>query len=319
VNETRSRTVDVTSSVLQGSKVGPLLFIVATKDLQSVQLSAGTELAMYADDLCLTKPLLTTSSVGELEADADKIISFNERIGLENNADKNSYMIASLCNSTRVEQPLRIGGAITVPSDHLMYLGVRFDRAMLFNDHVHAKAVAARRKLGHLHACLRTYKQYPTIAHVYQSIIRPALTYSAVMIIGASTANANTIARVDRLAARHAANQPRTTDANKLLAQFGWSDIADECRHQRLRLAHAWAHQLRPRPPGVALRTDAGDTRIARHRDGHQLAPLDARLARVAQACVRRCITDYNALPVDVRCTQDPKEYARKIANIARK
>jgi len=38
VNEARSRTVDITSSVPQGSKIGLLLFITAIKDLQTVNI-----------------------------------------------------------------------------------------------------------------------------------------------------------------------------------------------------------------------------------------------------------------------------------------
>jgi hypothetical protein len=230
VNEARSHTVDITSSVPQGSKVGPLLFNVATKDLQSVQLSAGTTLAIYADDVCLTKPLLTAASVSELEADADNVIAHSNRIGLRNNADKNTYMIASLSPKTCVESPIHIGGVDVAASDHLVYLGVNFDRALTFVEHVHAKAIAARRKLAHLHACLRTHKQYSTIAHIYQSIIRPALTYSAVLFVGVNANNGKTITRVDRLAARHATNKPRSSDASRQIAGLGWTNVEDECR-----------------------------------------------------------------------------------------
>ncbi len=47
------------------------------------------------------------------------------------------------------------------------------------------------------------------------------------MTVGANSSNGNTIARVDRLAARHAANKPSTTNANKLLVDLGWTDITE--------------------------------------------------------------------------------------------
>jgi hypothetical protein len=317
VNEACSHSVDITSSVPQGSKFGPLLFIVATKDVQTVQLSAGTSLTLYADDICMTKPLLTAASLGELEEDAENIISFSKRIGLNNNSDKNTYMVASLSNKANVEPPIRLGGVDVDAGDHIVHLGVIIDRALTFGKHVQAKATAARRKLGHIHASLRTYKLHSTIAHIYHSIIRPALTYSAVLIVGANDSNGETIARVDRLAARHATNKPRSTDATKLFADLGWTSVSVECRLQRLRLAHAWAHNRRPRPPGVTLRTDASDSRTARHRDAHQLAPLPASLTRVAKTCARRCICEYNVLPAAIRCIQNPAAFATLIANSA--
>ncbi len=79
VNEARSRTVDITSSVPQGSKIGLLLFITAIKDLQTVNIVPIDNCTMYADDICLTKPLLTAASVDELETDADNIITHNDR------------------------------------------------------------------------------------------------------------------------------------------------------------------------------------------------------------------------------------------------
>ena len=53
VNGKTSDPVQVISGVPQGSGLGPLLFFIYIDDITSVQLSEGTKLFPYADDMLL--------------------------------------------------------------------------------------------------------------------------------------------------------------------------------------------------------------------------------------------------------------------------
>ena len=52
-----SGPLSVTSSTLQGSVLGPLLFLLYVNDVNDVSLSGGSKLILYADDFIVQKDL----------------------------------------------------------------------------------------------------------------------------------------------------------------------------------------------------------------------------------------------------------------------
>ena len=57
VDGASSVTVPVLSGVPQGSGLGPLLFLTYINQVTALNLSEGTRMAVYADDILLYKPI----------------------------------------------------------------------------------------------------------------------------------------------------------------------------------------------------------------------------------------------------------------------
>ncbi len=53
INGATSRPSHVLSGVPQGSLLGPLLFLIYIDDISSTNLSTGSSLVLYADDILL--------------------------------------------------------------------------------------------------------------------------------------------------------------------------------------------------------------------------------------------------------------------------
>ena len=68
-----SQPVQVISGVPQGSVLGPLLFLIYIDDITSLQLSEGTKLSLYADDMLLYKTISSDTDYVELQQDIDAI------------------------------------------------------------------------------------------------------------------------------------------------------------------------------------------------------------------------------------------------------
>ena len=62
VNGQSSQPVEVNPGVPQGSVLGPLLFLIYIDSITLIQLSEGTKISLYADDMLISKAISTDSS-----------------------------------------------------------------------------------------------------------------------------------------------------------------------------------------------------------------------------------------------------------------
>ena len=65
--------VPVLSGVPQGSVLGPLLFLTYINQVTALNLSEGTRMAVYADDILLFKPITCTEDYASLQSDIGAI------------------------------------------------------------------------------------------------------------------------------------------------------------------------------------------------------------------------------------------------------
>ena len=63
----------VLSGVLQGSILGPILFVYYVDDMNTVKMSKGASLTMYADDISYSQSVLDQSTFQNIQHDIDKI------------------------------------------------------------------------------------------------------------------------------------------------------------------------------------------------------------------------------------------------------
>ena len=59
----------VPSGVTQGSVLGPLLFLIYIDDVSSLELSKGSVLNLYTDDMLLYKPVKCSEDYQQLQLD----------------------------------------------------------------------------------------------------------------------------------------------------------------------------------------------------------------------------------------------------------
>ena len=202
VNGAASQSIPVISGVPQGSVLGPLLFLVYIDSISLLQLSEGSKLSLYADDMLLYKTI---------SSDADHYISLQQGIDLIHgwstanlmtfNVSKYKCMVIS--RKRNVNTP-----SLTLNSSHLevvecyKYLGLLLSSDFSWSSHIEAMCAKVRRLLGLLYRQFSTNTNPHVMAKLYLVLIRPHLEYGAQVWHPHLVKHTNAIENVQKFALR---------------------------------------------------------------------------------------------------------------------
>ena len=128
VDGTASSEVHTVSGVPQGSVLGPLLFLMYINSVTYLQLSQGSKLILYADDILLYKPIKTYSDYQDIQSDLDLLQARSDRNRLVFNLKKCKFMIITR-KKTKLLEPLNnimLGTSPIERTYSFKYLGFYF-------------------------------------------------------------------------------------------------------------------------------------------------------------------------------------------------
>src|SRR5205814_1681909 len=118
-----SSTVSIPSGVPQGSVLGPSLFNVYVDEIFHIQLSDGTVIIMYVDDIVILKPMNYASALEDFTNDVNLVVAGYKNIELKVNPQKSKFMIISPTAVNEVTEIIIDGIAVPKVSS-MNYLGV---------------------------------------------------------------------------------------------------------------------------------------------------------------------------------------------------
>ena len=119
-----SRSKPVVSGVPQGSVLGPLLFLIYINDVTNIELSPGTLLSLYADDMLLYKQINSLNDYTDLQTDINKISGWADANYLEFNTNKCKTMILTRKSKPGSFPPLQLKNVTLEQVESYKYLGV---------------------------------------------------------------------------------------------------------------------------------------------------------------------------------------------------
>jgi len=151
VDGATSKTSPMLSGVIQGSVLGPLLFLIYINCVCLVPLSEGSRISMYNydDDILLCKPIHHPENYDDLQRDIDAIHECINTCPLTFNPTKCKYLIASRRRQPHLPPTGQVIGNDTLEKvDCYCYLGVLVTSRISLADHIEHICCKARRLVG---------------------------------------------------------------------------------------------------------------------------------------------------------------------------
>ena len=135
VHQAESSVKSVSCGVLQGSTLGPLLFLIYINDLPNI---CNLHIRLFADDASLTmsnksEMLLENHMNNELI----KVYKWLKTNKLSLNYDKTEFLVVNKSKSKGGSLNIRIGKNDIAQVKHVKYLGVIIDEDLSLKPHIH--------------------------------------------------------------------------------------------------------------------------------------------------------------------------------------
>ena len=177
VGNSFSEVNDVESGVIQGSCIGPLLFLLFVNDLNEI-LTKNVGCKTFADDLKIYT-IVDFDSIGStttLQESLDKVVEWSRIWQMEISTDKCSVMLISYSKS-HPALSLFLDTVELPESEITKDLGIFIDNKLKLSSHIDKISAKAKQRVGLIFKCFVT-RDVKILTKAYVTYVRPLLEYA---------------------------------------------------------------------------------------------------------------------------------------------
>ena len=178
VNGNTSKPYKVTSGVIQGSRLGPLLFSIFINEFPTVVKFSHLEL--FADDCRLSMKICGPDDVIKLQGDIDNITLWIKNNKLNINGAKSRKITFARTNDI-ISSNYIINGSVVLETEKVRDLGVLLDSKWSFNDQINAVLSKSLRTLGFIKRVSTYFSSIKTIIYLFKILVLPTISFAAVI------------------------------------------------------------------------------------------------------------------------------------------
>ena len=298
IDGVKSSEETVQAGCPQGSKLGPLLFIIYINDIQK---ELESEILLFADDTSL---LATGSDPAEttaiLNRDLAKIEAWSKIWKVTFNSKKSKAIICSrktLCNSPAL---LFCGNFIERVVNH-KHLGVVLNSTLDWTVHINYICKRANQKLSILRSV--KYLDRQTLDLLYKLTVRSRIDYGLHIFYHSLTQQQkDRLSRLQYRAAKLVTGAPHCTSQVKLEHELGWETISN--RAQMLGLSvYFKIHSNMMRPLILKCLPERDENLYNLRNNGNLRKCFPYKNAKFSKSYFPYFTKLWNKLPQNIRCS----------------
>ena len=296
--------LDVTHGVVQGSILGPILFIIFTSDLP--QHLPNCKLVSYADD-CQFFDAETPSEIQTLKCKVENTLStvltwFTQNRLKINPSKTEMLVIKSRRQTANTDFSVSFGDDEISPSDSVKILGVTLDSHLSWDSHV---GTVVRRCNMILIGLARLRHKLPKCTRqlLVQALVFPHIRYCLTVWGNCSASLKARVQKLINFGARIVSGLGRRDHVTPVLKELGWSTVDEMLRERDIAVmrgllspsceAHALTEQL--------LHRSEVSVRQTRAVANGQLQLPRVRTEFARRSFTYRAISAWNNVPGSVR------------------
>ena len=180
-----SPILPVLSGVPQGSVLGPLLFLIFIDDVTS-QVSMGSSLSLFADDMALYRPITSIIDFQTIQCDISSIATWVRSNFLSLQPSKCCAMLLTRKRSSQLNTlPTLLVEDTPLPYvTSVKYLGVLVTSNLSWSQHISNTHLKVRRLIGMLYRKFYRNAQPQTLVYFNYTFLSYALILSTAHLFG---------------------------------------------------------------------------------------------------------------------------------------
>ena len=178
VGSTLSNVASLVSGVVQGSVIGPLLFLLFINDVVDLFTDNRCACKLYADDLKIYTNIELSDGVSVLQSKLDELNKWSKQWQLSISHKKTNIMLMSLHNTTSNDMQFYIGDNAVHMVGEVKDLGVTLDNRLRFATHINQIVARAFVRTNLLFKCF-TSRDTATLVRAFIVYVRPLLEYAS--------------------------------------------------------------------------------------------------------------------------------------------
>ena len=244
----------LTKGCPQGGILSPFLWNLVMDDLLSLKKDKiPGDLQGFADDLCLLAATISPPTKGNAAADIyplreatqkslSTISKWCKSVGLKLSALKSHTVIFTHRHNIKLREPIKVMGHEIKATNHTKFLGVTLDSKLNWSKHIDTQIKKCKQVLFQCRRAVGpTWGFSPkTMLWIYKSIIRPMLSYGALVWANAMLTQKNKIntSRIQRLALQMVTGAMSSTPGKALDMITHTMPIVDHLRQCAIKTAY---------------------------------------------------------------------------------
>jgi exonuclease III len=298
VNEINSEYELIECGIPQGSKLGPLLFILYINDI--VKVVKKCDIRLFADDTLIYLVGENAQEVCKsMNEDLQKVNEWMISNGLIVNVGKTKAMWINVRQRQRTNDSLMFGGQCLEVVNEYKYLGVYLDDRMNWKRHQDHLIKKLGRKVGVL-CRLRQVLSIKTKTLVFNTIVLPHFNYCATITAMFNEGGLSVLQKIQNKAMRAILNVSRYESIRSMLSRLGWLNVRQMLTLASVTFVYKLEKGLLPKCFDK-YRLSGSDVHGYDTRKKGNLRAMRVRSSRALAGVLHMGVRQFNALPGDVR------------------